>query len=136
MNHNTSHDMNKKDDIRNYEDGMERQGPTQALPKGYPSFTQGLGLLKSMARVCLQYVKSMPKVCLRYVDATPMLRLQYAKSMSGVCQEPVSCERLACPARTLSPSRANTQSARFGQLLRYALLFVVMMLGSVGVEVI
>ena len=137
--------MNKKDDIRNCEDGMERQGPTQALPKGYPSFTQGLGLLKSMARVWLEYAYSMARVCLKhayatsmlrrcYADATPMLRLQYAKSMSGVCQESVSCERPVRHLRTLSPSRANTQSASFGQYLRFTLLFVMMMLGSVGVK--
>ena len=36
--------------------------------------------------------------------------------------------------RTLSPSRANTQSANFGQLLCNACLLVVMMLGTVGVN--
>ena len=55
MNHNTSHDMNKKDDIRNLGDGMEKQGSTQALPKLYPRSTQALGLLKSMARSSLEY---------------------------------------------------------------------------------
>ncbi len=102
--------MNKKDDIRNYEDGMERQGPTQALPKGYPSFTQGLGLLKSMARVCLQYVKSMPKVCLRYADATPMVRLRYADATPTVCQEHVWRMPRARFVRTPSLSRADAQS--------------------------
>lgn len=133
MNHNTSHDMNKRDDIRNCEDGMERQGPTQASPNDHPSFTQTLGILKeyagSMSRAWLQYGKSMPKVCLRYVDATPMLRrcyadatpmvrLQYAKSISGVCQEPVSCERPVRPVRTPSPPASDNSSALPSSLWR------------------
>ncbi len=47
--------MNNKDDIWNLGDGTEKQGSTQALPKLYPRSTQGLGLLKSMARSSLEY---------------------------------------------------------------------------------
>ena len=133
MNHNTSHDMNKRDDIRNCEDGMERQGPTQALPKGYPSFTQGLGLLKSMARVWLEYAYSMARVwleyaysmssvCLKHAYATSMLRRWYAYSMPRACLayakspfranvQSVTCGRSVRPVRTPSPPASDNSSA-------------------------
>ena len=95
--------MNKKDDIRNLGDGMEEQGSTQALPKLYPSFTQGLGLLKSMARVWLEYAYSMSRVCLKHACATSMLRRCYADATPTVCQEYVWRMPRARFVRTSSP---------------------------------
>ena len=46
---------------------------SKALPKVYPRSTQALGLLKSMARVCLEYGWEQPRVWIRYADATSML---------------------------------------------------------------
>ncbi len=66
--------------------------------------------MKDMIRTSLNYKRS----ALNFISTLPMLGMAPVR-----------------PVRTLSPSRANTQSASFGQLLRFTLLFVVMMMGAV-----
>ena len=76
--------------------------------------------MKDMIRTSLNFKRStlnFKRSSLNFISTLPMLGTASVR-----------------PVRTLSPSRANTQSASFGQLLRFTLLFVVMMMGTVGAK--